>query len=275
MMLLPSTPGLHTSGFARSNDRSPPIIDGGVAHAWSHEARADSRGRWIESRLPGWRAAGLARRSRTHVRSCRRRERRLLQPRDVLPGSVGHEDGRQLAHARSVPARRFELAELLAARAGALALHLRPLPREGAAVLGHRLREDPRRQARHVQRPQLLEEAGRCHHQRSADRGLPHWRGLAADVVSAGRHQRRDVHRRGLHHRRQRRGGHPPRRRRDLGDLDGQHPRRMASRLRRLSISTSSRPWPTRTSSARGRASRRTTRPLRPAAPANSAGASS
>ena len=61
--------------------------------------------------------------------------------------------------ARSVSARRFELAELLAPRAGPVALHLRQLPREGAAVLGHRLREDPRRQARHVQHPQLLEEA--------------------------------------------------------------------------------------------------------------------
>ena len=56
----------------------------------------------------------------------------------------------------------------------------------------------------------------------------------------------------GLHHRREPRGGDPPRRRRDLGDLDGQPPGRMARRLRRAVLpdhrdgrrhATSSRIW--------------------------------
>ncbi len=56
----------------------------------------------------------------------------------------------------------------------------------------------------------------------------PDLRGVAADVVSAGQDRRRHLHRCGLHLRRERRGSDPPRRRRNLGDLDGQHARRMA-----------------------------------------------
>ena len=86
--------------------------------------------------------------------------------------------------------------------------------------------------ARHVQSLQLLEEAARSRDQRRHGRRPAGQRGLAADVVPSGDHQRRQVHRRRLHHRRERRRGDPPRRRRDLGDLDGEHARRVAARFR-------------------------------------------
>ena len=110
----------------------------------------------------------------------------------------------------------------LAARS--VALHLRQLPRPRAAVLGHRLARGSAAATRLGTFNVLnFSEEARGRSQQRDDRGPVHRRGVAADVVSAGRDRWRHLHRLGLHHRRQCRGGDPPRRRRDLGDLDGQH----------------------------------------------------
>ena len=138
-------------------------------------------------------------------------------------------------------------------RASAVVLHLDSIPRRTCFRVGHRLEQDPRgHAARHVQPLQLLQEALEVVTNARDGRGPARERGVAADVVSAGQDQRRHLHRRRVPLRRQRRGSDPPRRGRDLGDLDGEHARRMAARASSSSTSRSSRRWPTATSSRSG-----------------------
>ena len=199
------------------------------------EAIADT-GWWrSEGRLPGRRAAGVARRGRPHLRPRRRRLGRRLQSRHVLPGHERQGDGRQLAQLSRAEVDRAELVSAHALLLVGIAPHLRQVPQAGAAQgLEARLGQDQDRPAsRHVQRLQLHEQQARGHRARGHERGPARGVRDAAHVVRAGDDQRRPLHRRRLPHGRQPDGGDPARRRRALDHLDREPQGEVEGRLHR------------------------------------------
>ena len=200
------------------------------------QALADPRRRRHEGRLPGRRAAGVARRGRARVRPRRRRQRRRLQPGDVLPGHERDRDRRQLARPSPRWRRRASTGATCCKLRGPTSLltldrfRRNALPALGARLASASAPSTARRTfnvynfSRHEL--EVIAAARMNEDLLIACVSLPMW----FPPVEIGGD---DLHRRRLHHRRQPRGGDPPRRRRAVDHLDGQRAQRVARRLRR------------------------------------------
>ena len=190
-----------------------------------------------------------------HVRSRGRRQRRGVQPGDVLPGPVRHARSPTTGASSTVSALALNWRAHWQLAQRPVAVHLDRFRRRSCRSGGidwAKIRAGARaaRSTSSTSRKKRLEVVAAA--EMTEDKLIA--RGVAADVVPAGRDRRRHLHRRRLHHRRQRRGGHPPRRRRDLGDLDGQHRAASGATVSSRSTSRSSRRWPTATSAPSGSA---------------------
>ena len=173
--------------LARCRQSASPLDSHAGLERTYEQTRTDSRRRRLEGRLSGRRAAGLAGRGGPDVRSRGRRERRLLQSGDVLPGHDG-QDRLPTTGARSIRSSAVVKSGRRLAVLDAVALHTTTTSaRSVLPFWGIDFNDDPASRQRHFNVFNFSKKQLDVVTQAQMTEDYLIARGLAADVVSAGR----------------------------------------------------------------------------------------